>query len=62
MKKTGIIIFILLLALGATSTTLAIMGPTETTVPELDDRAALMALYNSTDGPKLDKQHRMGHG
>ena len=51
MKKTLVIVTILFLALGATSTTLAIMGPTTTAIPELSERAVLMALYNSTNGP-----------
>ena len=59
MKK---IVLILLAALGATSTTVAVLGATSITVPEVDERDALMALYNSTDGPNWTNNTGWGTG
>ena len=62
MRKIVLIVTILLAALGITSTAIAVTGATETSFPELDDRAALMALYNSTDGPNWTNNTGWGKG
>ena len=51
MKGALLLIVVILLAMGVTSTAMAIMEPTAAAMPELSERDALMALYNSTDGP-----------